>query len=356
MLTRVLHRSLPVLAALLLAVFTPTTHAQSTGPAPGESLLDYLENLTDINAPAFEQGLNTLHYAATQSSGAIALFALISRDADVDAQVAKTGQTALLIAALENHTAMVRLLLEAGADPDVADAHGMTPLIAAALRDNSTAIEMLLRVEAGLDAVWEAPDNPGGTALHLALHKGNLDVVRRLLEAGANPNLLDEQDQSPLAVAVRIQSPEAVTALLDAGAAARGDALALRYAVEATNLALVEPLLAAGADLEAQREALFVLAFERDWEAGILRLLETGAALPEVFGSAADAPGLVPVQNRPPLAVAAERGYLEVVRTLVLDDVDLSPLDPTTNATPLALAETNGHDEVARLLRAAGAR
>jgi len=54
----------------------------------------------------------------------------------------------------------------------------------------------------------------GWTLLHLAAHSGWIDEVQWLLEAGANPFLKNQREESPLELAVRMGYPEIAKILL----------------------------------------------------------------------------------------------------------------------------------------------
>lgn len=45
--------------------------------------------------------------------------------------------------------------------------------------------------------------HPGGTALFLACQKGHLEIVMVLLDAGADPSIADNDDQTPVDTALR---------------------------------------------------------------------------------------------------------------------------------------------------------
>lgn len=98
--------------------------------------------------------------------------------------------TALIRAAERGDLAIVRLLLDAGADVDGACgcAAGETPLWAAAAADYPEVVAYLL--ERGANP--NAPGPLGHTCLHVAAMRGWPRLARTLLEHGADPRLTDD--------------------------------------------------------------------------------------------------------------------------------------------------------------------
>ena len=92
------------------------------------------------------------------------------------------GHTALAMAAMKGNVAVVRLLLEAGADKDTTiHNHGYTALMLAAARGHLECVRLLL--DAGADR--EKASRNGKTAAMLASTFGRLECVR-LLSGGAD--------------------------------------------------------------------------------------------------------------------------------------------------------------------------
>jgi ankyrin repeat protein len=119
------------------------------------------------------------------------------------------GATPLLRAAKAGDVESVRLLLEHGADPNLANIQGITPLMAAAgVGSNEidtrgrfkTQPELVacidLLAKAGGDV--NAHDNRGWTALHGAAFFGYDDVIKDLVAHNANINAKDNKGMTPL--------------------------------------------------------------------------------------------------------------------------------------------------------------
>lgn len=109
------------------------------------------------------------------------------------AQVNATTDTpAFLNTALHRHarrgkTACVQALLEAGADTEARNIHGMTPLHPAVARGKMECVRALLTAGADINA----PDHHGNTPLMTAFSHRRLPIFRELLQAGADTSLRD---------------------------------------------------------------------------------------------------------------------------------------------------------------------
>jgi uncharacterized protein len=110
---------------------------------------------------------------------------LVEQEPAVASRFSSDGFTALHLAAFFGHEEIVRLLLEAGADPHAVARNPMRvqPLHSAAAA-RQLAIAKLL-IEAGAD-VNEAQEG-GFTPLHAAAQNGDVDLARLLLDSGADP-------------------------------------------------------------------------------------------------------------------------------------------------------------------------
>lgn len=95
---------------------------------------------------------------------------LLSAGADASTE---NGKAALIMAAREGHAEVVRVLLDAGADPNAANS-------------DKTPVRMAVS---------------GKTTLMMAAEAGHAEVVRVLLSAGADPNAVDKEWNTALDIA-----------------------------------------------------------------------------------------------------------------------------------------------------------
>ena len=187
-----------------------------------------------VSGPAFSLGCDITHanghgwtalMAAARHGRTEMVADLLQRDADVDVNLADNdGLTALIIAAEEGHTEVVTALLQRDADINHANGDGWTALMFAAYHGRTEIVRALLQRGADINIV----NNRGTTALMLAAYRGrtepelffkvvlisimqiemvssalmvaaargHAEIVRALLDAGANVNLADNDGRT----------------------------------------------------------------------------------------------------------------------------------------------------------------
>jgi ankyrin repeat protein len=255
---------------------------------------------THATLPPPQGGFTALMFAARQ--GAFdATKALADAGVDLNLQD-PDGTPALTVAIVNGHHDVARLLIERGANPNVADTAGMTPLYAAVELHTS---EMYperrpLRQSYGsatydlitlLLAKGARPDSPlktvtlrwgrrrgpgdaalaeGATPLMRAARFADVEVMRALLDAGANP-ALKQKDQTTVL-------------MLAAGAGWRtGETIlgGLDFGPESDAIEAVKLCLAVGADVMAvDDDGLTALHHAVPRGAGVVQLLlDNGAQL-----------------------------------------------------------------------------
>lgn len=104
-----------------------------------------------------------------------------------------------------------------------ADRHLLQQLFAALLPPFiPTDVQMVAEVlEEGMDVNCRHPE--GATPLHVSVALNRVEMVQLLLVRGANPNLLDQHEQTPLQLLAEIDSPNAAIATLLLAAGAQPD-------------------------------------------------------------------------------------------------------------------------------------
>lgn len=158
-------------------------------------------------------------------------------------------------AVIADRTNLVYWLLEKGARVDAADPQGMTPMHKAAVFNRVACAEILVAKGANVSAFARKYGALYLAPIHLAAEEGKTDMVRFLLEHGADVN-------TPTEGANRITPLHM--------AAAKGRA------------AVVEELIAAGADINAKdfaRKTPLTWAVESD-EGAIADILREAGAVP----------------------------------------------------------------------------
>ena len=114
---------------------------------------------------------------------------------------------------------MAQLLLDWGADINHCDIDGNSVLSLAILQDNTQLA--LFYIEKGIDVNVmkpcfnsQAKDSGGFTPIFYAVNTDASGLVRKLLQKGANPNVIDENGDSPLSVAVFLKHLTCISVLL----------------------------------------------------------------------------------------------------------------------------------------------
>ena len=112
---------------------------------------------------------------------------------------------------------LVKLLIHYGADIDSYDARGNGPLTSAISHKNRKLIQVFLKAGANPNQSYSNKDK--ATVLEFAITCSNVEAVKLLLEYGANPNLsFDRLSPLKYAIGKGEKSYEMVKSLIEAGA------------------------------------------------------------------------------------------------------------------------------------------
>lgn len=234
-------------------------------------------------------GLTPLLYAIRENCKSC-VDVLIERGANLN-KPDPDGVSPLLLAVLNSHWDISMRLIEAGADIQQWDIFGQTPLLAAVGRRSDTSVnpgdplnetEGLAVVRALLEGgaepniqVFYRPAKQRGGALSrgttpliMAASRGDIEVMKLLLEYGAEADLPQADLQTPVSVLAGARGSqerlvEGLQLLVDAGADVNVRAVPhhlqrsrggtpLHYAVRSRNTGVIEALVAAGANIDAK--------------------------------------------------------------------------------------------------------
>jgi ankyrin repeat protein len=223
------------------------------------------------------------------------------------------------------------------------------PILDAAFKGDLAAVHRLLDADPKTAREHvRSRDIAGMTALHRAVWGGHPDIVRLLLERGAEVDAKGGGGQTPLSLAARWGRGDLVDLLLEHGAdASTKDDLGrtlLHYAAQYGHVDVMRALLAHGFDVNVQATTgtpLHSAAFRREIEAA--RFLLDHGANPDRRG----------YLGWTPLHVAASQHHVEAVRALLAAGADRSALTRSSE-TPLKLAWGTGADSVRLLLAGPG--
>ncbi|KKP25019.1 MAG: hypothetical protein UR12_C0049G0006 [candidate division TM6 bacterium GW2011_GWF2_30_66] len=116
-----------------------------------------------------------------------------------------------------NNLDIVTLLLNKGADANIASDYGWTPLYWACYKNNLELVKLLLDYGAK-ESINKVDKLFGKTPLYWACGNDNLDIVTLLLASGADINKADEDGRTPLFLACENNNLEIVKLLLANGA------------------------------------------------------------------------------------------------------------------------------------------
>ncbi|MHC4198596.1 MAG: ankyrin repeat domain-containing protein [Planctomycetota bacterium] len=181
-----------------------------------EAVEYYLDNGTDVDARN-SSGVTPLCCAARARRLELARL-LIAKGADADTR-ANNGYSPLLEA---RNVEIARLLIRNGADVNVEAINGWAPLHYASHYRLSGNVALLL--EYGADVGANRTRGHEFTPLHVALVGGSsvrgktIEIVRLLIEKGADANARDKRGRTPLHNAAQYRHPDNVKLLLENGA------------------------------------------------------------------------------------------------------------------------------------------
>ena len=192
-----------------------------------------------------EKGMTPLMFAA-QAGHVKLVVKLIEAGSNMNIQ-SNSGDTALIYATKKNKINCVQKLIELGANVNIQGGNGQTALNHATINKDGSCLEMLLEGDANPHIVL---NNGILTPLLLAINLHNLVGVDKLIRAGVNVNYAPRNGIVPLCAAAFRGKVDIVKELIEAGADLNaGRTTPLYLAAKEGHIGCVKELIQAGADL-----------------------------------------------------------------------------------------------------------
>ncbi|MDH3643077.1 MAG: ankyrin repeat domain-containing protein [Gammaproteobacteria bacterium] len=282
----------------------------------------------------------------------------------------------LALASWSGEANLVGTLIREGADVNATDGSGFSPVYRAVQANRLEVLQLLQKNGANLGGT--AGD---GTLLHVALRAGHIDMMGALLAhvPGGLLNQPDAQGETPLIMAISLESVVATNLLLKRGADANtGDTPPIVAAARYGLTPAVEALLAAGAQADGAdamgRSALWWAAkagavdiAEQLVSGGAVNLADGEGVSPwhvsamagheailALLATIVADPNMITASGSTALLLAAENGNLAAVERLLAQEIKVDAKNKVGD-TALICAVRNDHKEVAARLIASGA-
>merc|ERR1712142_278967 len=311
-----------------------------------------------------KNGLNTLHCACSRGKINIVDY-LLRKGVDANA-VMKNGKSSLhLVSGKFMNVEIAKLLLEFGASPTVTGDNGVTPMHQACQEGNKDII-LLLEQYGGKDLL-EAKTLAGYTPLSTAVSMGQGDIAKLLIGKNVDTSVVTDRGYNLLHLCAVENKPEVAKYLLEIGisdeAVDNNGETPLAIAEKLNNVAVIN-VLKRESKKEAPSDDKEVKIDNQLVEEVVAKTIEVPVEAP----APVEEP---PVKNKKlfkilealqekasddytPLHIAAKLNNAEVAQVL-LDGGAQIDKKGKNKLTPLGIAIHYGSDDVAKLLIANGA-
>ena len=297
---------------------------------------------SDSNAH-YNEGSTALHMAIDEwTDDEVSVQALVDNGAALDARDVH-GRTPLHIASIWGHHYLIKLLAPSPESFHFRDNDGCTPLYFACKNAHLECIrEFLFQAPNVISDLMKVANNDGttplsvrtgsgGTILPVACDKGDINLVKMLLEAGADPNVTDEFGLTPLMRALVSTSTSGITTV-KSGSVVLSIITALCNSKCNVNAPFV---LSKPSDLnlhyyEGSTALHMAIDGWTDNQLCVQALVDNGASL-----DARD------VHGRAPLHIASMRGHHHLIKLLA--PLEFFYFKDNNGCTPLYYACKNSH-------------
>ncbi|XP_065650594.1 uncharacterized protein LOC101237623 isoform X2 [Hydra vulgaris] len=325
-----------------------------------------IENGADVYAKDAE-GEGPIHYAAAMNQGELIILLTKGALAIVDEENweetqrkyvnlrTKKKDAALHIAAREGYLDIVKTLVSIGANVNICSAAHYTPLHLAAINGNKDMVQYLLEHNAKINVFDHQNMTPTHNMFFVcrACQFGRLDIIKVLIEQGAQIDSKDCDSFTPLMSAVSEGHSDAAKYLLKCGASVAISEMnmknVLHLAIENGHSSTLKVLLQNGSsslinshDMDFKRPIHY--AAMSNFES--VKILIQESADTEVTDN----------EEKTPLHIAAEYGKVDCLLILVKNSTRNINCTDEKGQSPLHLAAKNGWTDTSLVLIEMGAQ
>ena len=280
-----------------------------------------IDHGADVHKKDYCKG-TALHYAS-ESGHLKVVEALLSKGAEIDVED-EDHCTPLMVAAGRGHIDILLYLISHGADVNKKDRRKRTALHNASIRGDLKVVEALLSKGAEIDV----EDRGRCTPLMLTAERGHIDISLYLIEHGADVHKKGGRNRTALH-----------------NASVRGD------------LKVVEALLSKGAEIDVEDEdqcTPLILAVKYDYFAVMCHLIKAGAYVKQLVNYFSGI-GKGSYRGRDPclraLSYVINNKHIAEAGVLITNGVGIEgELDIDSPRTALTWSAENGHDSLVRSL------
>lgn len=276
---------------------------------------------------------------------------LIQHGAEINTEQNENSYLPFISAVYGGNVQIIRLLLDHGADATFKLKDGFTAIhVALSLEKNH--VETLAEVLSceQLDVNEKITNEKGEpiTAIHMAAERGEPQLIRMLIDRGADINVVTSHMRTPLIIACQHNMQEAAVELIEQGAdvtARTEDGTTALHLASANSFEIVQMLIERGADVNAvtvsgdlQGATPLHIACEFGQTEIASLLIEKGANINSRLHN-----------GQPPLINACKSGNAEIVQILLEHGADAT-LTSSGNTSALHVAVMTGSIDIVRLL------
>lgn len=274
----------------------------------------------------------------------------------------RQGQTALHLACQSNQAEVAKLVIGRFQDVDLRDNQSQTPLLLAIYRNNSQLAELLLKQGADPNNdVSSQEQNQPDPAICYAAKTGNQELLKILIEGGANVNVQDREGESPLHLAASAGAGMFGSPNADSNVG-QGFVDSIKLLIQhnadindknKTNETPIE--VAAKTDFFEAVELLVNKSDDLDFDLGESSLFHWSAKnglvkmMTRLIANQKEPTNSKDSEGRTPIHLAAENGHLKVVELLIKSDAEVDSTDDD-GLTALMQAAAAGHADVVQSL------